>query len=63
MKAKDAKWKSIAGLALMNVYGLEKQSTKFDNLLLVADTASQCINPVSSGGRRVFSTPSYLFYL
>ena len=28
IEAKDAKWKSIAGLALMNVYDLEKQSTK-----------------------------------
>ena len=43
MEAKDAKWKSIAGLALMNVYDPEKQSTKFDDLLLVADTALQCI--------------------
>ena len=32
MEAKDAKWKSIAGLALMNVYDPEKQSTKFDDL-------------------------------
>ena len=38
MEAKDAKWKSIAGSALMNVYDPEKQSTKFDDLLLVADT-------------------------
>ena len=43
MEAKDAKWKSIAGLALMNVYDPEKKSTKFDNLLLVTDTALQCI--------------------
>ena len=42
MKAKDANWKSVAGLALMNVYDLEKQSAKFDDLLLVADTALQC---------------------
>ena len=33
MEVKDAKWKSIAGLALMNVYDPEKQSTKFDDLL------------------------------
>ena len=46
MEAKDAKWKSIAGLALMNVYEPEKQSTKFDDLLLVADTDLQCINCV-----------------
>ena len=46
MEAKDAKWKSIAGLALMNVYDPEKQSTKFDDLLLVADTALQCIKYV-----------------
>ena len=46
MEAKDAKWKSVAGLSLMNVYDLEKQSTKFDDLLLVEDTASQCINCV-----------------
>ena len=43
MKAKDAKWKSIAGLTLMNVYNPEKQSTKFDDLLLAADTPLQCI--------------------
>ena len=48
MEAKDAEWKSIAGLSLMNVYDLEKQSTKFDDLLLVADTVSQCINCVSN---------------
>ena len=46
MEAKDAKWKSIAGSALMNVYDPEKQSTKFDDLLLVADTALQCIKCV-----------------
>ena len=46
MEAKDAKWKSIAGLALINVYDPEKQSTKFDDLLLVADTALQCIKCV-----------------
>ena len=46
MEAKDAKWKSVAGLALMNVYDPEKQSTRFDDLLLVADTASQCIKCV-----------------
>ena len=46
MEAKDAKWKSIAGLALMNVYDSEKQSTKFDDLLLVTDTALQCIKCV-----------------
>ena len=46
MEAKDAKWKSIAGLALMNVYDPEKQSTKFDDLVLVADTALQCIKCV-----------------
>ena len=40
------KWKSIAGLSLMNVYDLEKQSTKFDDLLLVADAASQSIKCV-----------------
>ena len=34
MEAKDAKWKSIEGLALMNVYDPEKQNTKVDNLLL-----------------------------
>ena len=45
MEVKNAKWKSIAGLAL-NVYDPEKQSTKFDDLLLVADTASQCIKCV-----------------
>ena len=46
MEVKDAKWKSIAGLALMNVYDPGKQSTKFDDLLLVADTALQCIKCV-----------------
>ena len=46
MEAKDAKWKSIAGLALTNVYDPEKQSTKFDDFLLVADTALQCIKCV-----------------
>ena len=46
MEAKDAKWKSIAGLALMNVYDPEKQSTKFDDLLFVAYTALQCIKCV-----------------
>ena len=40
MEAKDAKWKSIAGLALTN--DPEKRSRKFDDLLLVADTALQC---------------------
>ena len=48
MEAKDAKWKSIAGLALMNVYDPEKQSRKFDDLLLVADTALQCIKCVTN---------------
>ena len=43
MEAKNAKWKSIGRLALMNGYDPEKKSTKFDNLLLVADTALQCI--------------------
>ena len=47
MEAKDAKWKSIAGLALMNVYDSEKQSTKFDDLLLVADTALHCVPNIS----------------
>ena len=46
MKAKDAKWKLIAGLTLRNVYDPEKQITKFDDLLLVADTALQCIRCV-----------------
>ena len=46
MEAKDAKWKSIAGLALMNVYDPEKQSTKFDDLVLVAGTALQCVKCV-----------------
>ena len=46
MKAKDAKWKLIAGLTLMNVYDPGKQSTKVDDLLLVADTALQCIRCV-----------------
>ena len=44
---KDAKWKSIARLALMNVYDPEKQSTKFDDLL-VADTALQFIKCVTN---------------
>ena len=47
MEAKDAKWKSIAGLALINVYDPEKQSTKFDDLLLVADTALQSVPNIS----------------
>ena len=47
MEAKDAKWKLIAGLALINVYDPEKQSTKFDDLLLVADTALQCVPNIS----------------
>ena len=38
MEAKVAKWKSIAGLALMNVYDPDKQIRKFDDLHLVADT-------------------------
>ena len=46
MEAKYAKWKSIAGSAFMNVYDPEKQSTKFNDLLLVADTALQCIKSV-----------------
>ena len=46
MEAKDAEFKSTAGLAQMNVYDPEKQSTKFDNILLVADTALQCIKYV-----------------
>ena len=48
MEAKDAKWKSIAGLAFMNVHDPEKQSTKFDDLLLLADTALQCIKCISN---------------
>ena len=43
VEANDAKWKSISGLALMNVYDPEKQSMKFDDHFLVADTALQCI--------------------
>ena len=31
MEAKDTKWRSIGGLALMNVYDPEKQSTKCDD--------------------------------
>ena len=46
MEAKDAKWESIAGSSLMNVYDPEKQCMKFDDLLLVADTALQCIKCV-----------------
>ena len=46
IEAKEAKWKSIARLALMNVYNPEKQSTKFDDLLFTADTALQCIKCV-----------------
>ena len=46
MKAKDAKRKLIAGLTLMNVYDPGKQSTKFDDLLLVANTALHCIRCV-----------------
>ena len=46
MEAKDVKWKSIAGSALINVHYPEKQSTKFDDLLLVVDTALQCIKCV-----------------
>ena len=42
MEVKDAKWKSIPGLEMMNVYDPEKQSTKFDDRLLVADTALHC---------------------
>ena len=48
METKDAKWKSIAGLALMNVYDPERQSTKFDDLLLLADTALLCIKCVTN---------------
>ena len=47
MEAKDAKWKLIAGLALIIVYDPEKQSTKFDDLLLVADTALQFVPNIS----------------
>ena len=54
IEAKDAKWKLIGGLALMNVYDPEKQSTKFDDFLLVADTASQCIKCVSNQTFRVY---------
>ena len=46
MEAKDAKWKLVAGLALMNVYDPEKQITRCDDLRLVADTALQCIKCV-----------------
>ena len=46
MKVKDAKWKIFAGLTPRNVYDPEKESTKFDDLLLVADTALQCIRCV-----------------
>ena len=46
IEAKDAKWKSISGLAMMNVYDPKKQNTKFDNLLLVADNTLQCIKYV-----------------
>ena len=46
MKVKDAKWKIFGGLTLRNVYNPEKQSTKFDDLFLVADTALQCIRCV-----------------
>ena len=46
MEAKDVKRKSIARLALMNVHDPEKQSTKFDDLLLVSDTALQCFKSV-----------------
>ena len=50
IKAKEARWKSIGGLALMNTFNPEKQSTKFDDVLLVADTSLQtirCIPKVS----------------
>ena len=42
-KAKEAKWKSIAGLAVMNVYDPLKNTTKYDDILLIADTELQAI--------------------
>ena len=48
MEAKDANWKSVAVLALMNVYDPEMKSTRFDDLLFVQDTASQCIKCVAN---------------
>ena len=38
----------------MNVYDPEKQSTKFDDLLLVADTALQCIRCVPNISIRIY---------
>ena len=46
MAAKDAKWKSIAGFALTNVYDPEKQGTKFDYFLLVVDSI-KCVPNIS----------------
>ena len=43
IEAKDAKCKSIARLALMSVYDSEKQSTNFNDLLLVEDTTSYTV--------------------
>ena len=46
IEAEDAKWKSITGLALIIVCDPDKQSMKFDDLRLVADTALWCIKCV-----------------
>ena len=50
VKAKEAKWSSISGLALMDKYDRNRNTTKFDDLLLVADTSLQsipCVQDVS----------------
>ena len=47
MRAKEATWKSIGGLALMVRYPV-KNVTKFDDVLLIADTELQTIRCVPS---------------
>ena len=47
-KAKEAKWKSIAGLAVMNMYDPLKNTTKYDDILLIADTELQAIRCIPS---------------
>ena len=50
MKAKEAKWTSITGLALMDKYERNRNTTKFDDLLLVVETCLQsicCVQDVS----------------
>ena len=62
VKAKEAKWLSVSGLALIDKYDRNRNTTKFDDLLLVADTSLQsirCVQDVSL----LWKSPTETFHI